>query len=118
MIDGYAGSGKTVLALELARRKVLEGKNVLFLYFNRLIKNHIEDQIGLINGLNRDDLKPESIVVDGQGGVVISLKNNPEDVLGIVLGVGLEEFQEIEFTEKLGLKPPPFRGTFDFVYIV
>ena len=22
------------------------------------------------------------------------------------------------FTEKLGLKPPPFRGTFDFVYIV
>ena len=23
-----------------------------------------------------------------------------------------------DFTEKLGLKPPPFRGTFDFVYIV
>ena len=46
----------------------------------------------------RDSLKPESTVVDGQGGVVISLKNNPEDVLGIVLGIGLEEFQEIEFT--------------------
>jgi len=25
---------------------------------------------------------------------------------------------ERPFTEKLGLKPPPFRGTFDFVYIV
>ena len=34
LIDGYAGSGKTVLALELARRKVLEGKNVLFLYYS------------------------------------------------------------------------------------
>ena len=57
MIDGYAGSGKTVLALELARRKVLEGKNVLFLYFNRLIKNHIEDQIGLINESVKEDIK-------------------------------------------------------------
>ena len=26
--------------------------------------------------------------------------------------------EKICFTEKLGLKPPPFRGTFDFVYIV
>ena len=48
LVDGYAGSGKTVLALELARRKVLEGK-MYYSYFNRLIKNHIEDQIGLIN---------------------------------------------------------------------
>ena len=48
LVDGYAGSGKTVLALELARRKALEGKCIIFI-FNRLIKNHIEDQGGLIN---------------------------------------------------------------------
>ncbi|MDE5111222.1 MAG: hypothetical protein O4753_08085, partial [Trichodesmium sp. St7_bin2_1] len=66
--------------------------------FNLDNPDYGKDQIGLINGLNRDDLKPESTVVGGQDGVVISLKNNPEDVLGIVLGVGLEEFQEIEFT--------------------
>ena len=63
MIDGYAGSGKTVLALELARRKVLEGKNVLFLYFNRLIKNHIEDQIGLINESVKEDIKAKKISI-------------------------------------------------------
>ncbi len=63
LIDGYAGSGKTVLALELARRKVLEGKNVLFLYFNRLIKNHIEDQIGLINESVKEDIKAKKISI-------------------------------------------------------
>ena len=63
LVDGYAGSGKTVLALELARRKVLEGKNVLFLYFNRLIKNHIEDQIGLINEDVKNDINDKKISI-------------------------------------------------------
>ena len=63
LVDGYAGSGKTVLALELARRKVLEGKNVLFLYFNRLIKNHIEDQIGLINEDVKNDINEKKISI-------------------------------------------------------
>ena len=49
LVDGYAGSGKTVLALELARRKILEGKNVLFLYYNRLIRTQLGKYIGLIN---------------------------------------------------------------------
>ena len=63
LVDGYAGSGKTILALELARRRVLEGKNVLFLYFNRLIKNKIEDQIGLINKSVKDDINSKKISI-------------------------------------------------------
>ena len=63
LVDGYAGSGKTILALELARRKVSEGKNVLFLYFNRLIKNKIEDQIGLINETVKDDINSKKISI-------------------------------------------------------
>jgi hypothetical protein len=63
LVDGYAGSGKTILALELARRKALEGKNVLFLYFNRLIKNKIEDQIGLINETVKDDINSKKISI-------------------------------------------------------
>ena len=112
------GLGKDLFILKTDGLSLSEADIIIDYNFNLDNPDYGKDQIGLINGLNRDDLKPESIVVDGQGGVVISLKNNPEDVLGIVLGVGLEEFQEIEFTEKLGLKPPPFRGTFDFVYIV
>ena len=63
LIDGYAGSGKTVLALELARRKVLEGKNVLFLYYNRLIRKHLDHYIGLINENVKIDVNNKSISI-------------------------------------------------------
>ena len=63
LIDGYAGSGKTVLALELARRKVLEGKNVLFLYYNRLIRKHLDHYIGLINENVKSDVNNKSISI-------------------------------------------------------
>ena len=63
LTDGYAGSGKTVLALELARRKVLEGKNVLFLYYNRLIRRQLNHHIGLINESVKDDVDNKKISI-------------------------------------------------------
>jgi len=50
-ISGCAGSGKTILAVALARRLAAEGKRVLFLVYNEAlcgyIKAHLEDQPGI-----------------------------------------------------------------------
>lgn len=42
---GPAGTGKTLLAIELARRKSLEGKKVLLLCFNRLLAEWISTEV-------------------------------------------------------------------------
>jgi KaiC/GvpD/RAD55 family RecA-like ATPase len=42
IINGPAGSGKTFIALEKARRLGEQGEKVLFLCFNRLLKEHLE----------------------------------------------------------------------------
>lgn len=43
IISGVAGSGKTLVAAEQARRISSEGGSVLFLCFNKLLKMHLED---------------------------------------------------------------------------
>ena len=44
LINGRAGTGKTVLALEFARKKIKEGKKVLYLCYNRALTEEIEQQ--------------------------------------------------------------------------
>ena len=51
IVEGVAGSGKTMLAIELTRRDVRSGKRVLFLCYNRNLAAHINsvlesEQIG------------------------------------------------------------------------
>ena len=45
IIDGPAGSGKTLLALESARRHARQGERVLLLCYNRLLASHLESLI-------------------------------------------------------------------------
>lgn len=45
MIKGRAGTGKTLIALEQARRLVLQGKRVLYLCFNRVISSYLKFQM-------------------------------------------------------------------------
>lgn len=42
LVSGVAGSGKTIVAAEQARRISSEGGSVLFLCFNKLLKMHLE----------------------------------------------------------------------------
>jgi len=43
LIEGCAGSGKTMLALELCRRAVSEGQRVLLVCFNKMLSSHLAD---------------------------------------------------------------------------
>lgn len=42
-INGVAGSGKTLIALEKARRSAEKGEKVLFLCFNRFLKDYLKE---------------------------------------------------------------------------
>ena len=44
VINGAAGTGKTLVAMEKARRHAANGEKVLFLCFNNLLKNHLSEQ--------------------------------------------------------------------------
>ena len=43
IINGAAGTGKTLIALEKAKRHAAEGDKVLFLCFNRYLREHLEE---------------------------------------------------------------------------
>ena len=43
VVTGPAGSGKTVVALEFAKRRVAKGERVLFVCFNRGLNLHLRE---------------------------------------------------------------------------
>ena len=44
VINGAAGTGKTMVAVEKARRHSVQGDSVLFLCFNRMLRDHLNQQ--------------------------------------------------------------------------
>lgn len=44
LVTGCAGSGKTMLAVEQAKRAAARGKDVLFVCFNRRLRDHLADR--------------------------------------------------------------------------
>ena len=65
VINGPAGSGKTFIAVEKARRLGANGDKVLFLCFNRLLKEHLETTYTSDNGY-------DNIVFDTIGNFTVS----------------------------------------------
>jgi hypothetical protein len=57
LLKGAAGTGKTLLSLEHARRCVLTGKKVLYICFNRKLNSHLKMQVGDMLSLEPDQLK-------------------------------------------------------------
>lgn len=51
MIEGKAGTGKTLLATDYAKKRAKEGKKVLYLTFNKNLSNNVNSQIGEIENL-------------------------------------------------------------------
>lgn len=82
--SGPAGTGKTILAIEAARRSVLKGNRVLFVCFNRLLGKWLEDQT--------ESLKPQLVTK--------TLHRHMLSIADIVTNE-TEKFQETFWTEKL-----------------
>lgn len=83
LIEGKAGTGKTLLATEFARRKAEQGDKVLYLTFNKNLSNSINSQIGAIDNLkviNIHALFGEYVTVD-----VTKMNENPQKYFGEVL---------------------------------
>jgi len=53
LFEGAAGTGKTLLAAELATREWKRGKRVLFLCFNRLLGTNVRNHLSALRGENR-----------------------------------------------------------------
>ena len=66
VFSGPAGTGKTILAIEAARRSCVAGNRVLFLCFNRLLGHHLEEETFAIQpGLSVGTLHKHMLAVAG-----------------------------------------------------
>lgn len=83
LIEGNAGTGKTLLATEFARKRAEQGDRVLYLTFNKNLANNINSQINDIGNLkviNIHALFGEYVPVD-----VVRVKENPQRYFGEIL---------------------------------
>lgn len=55
-INAFAGTGKTTILLELAKRLSKQGKNGLYIAFNRAVKNEVQEKIKKVK-INNLDVK-------------------------------------------------------------
>lgn len=75
LIEGNAGTGKTLLAVDFAKKKAASGKKVLFLTYNKNLANNVIRQVDTIENLkviNIHALFGEYVVVD-----VKKMQENP-----------------------------------------
>ena len=65
IFTGPAGTGKTLLAIEAARRGATQGKSVLFVCFNRLLGSWLKEQIGDMPGITPRTLHGHMLAIVG-----------------------------------------------------
>ena len=83
LIEGNAGTGKTLLATEFARKRAERGDKVLYLTFNKNLANNINSQITDTDNLkvtNIHALFGEYVTVD-----VDKMQENPQKYFGEIL---------------------------------
>lgn len=83
LIEGNAGTGKTLIATEFARQRAERGDKVLYLTFNKNLSNNINSQIRDVPNLkviNIHALFGEYVPVD-----VEKMKENPQKYFGEIL---------------------------------
>lgn len=83
LIEGNAGTGKTLLAVNFALKQEKQGKSILYLTFNKNLSNHILSQIGEcenVKVINLHALFGEYVTVD-----VEQMKKNPQTYFSEIL---------------------------------
>lgn len=101
IFDGLAGTGKTVLALECARRQAIQGDRVLLLCFNRPLRNWLNDRVmsfgetGDVTVLTASQLAWQ--ISEGRGidanSRMLQLEELVEKALEVLLGEGDRSFE-------------------------
>lgn len=66
LFTGPAGSGKTFLAAEAARREVAQGKHGRLLCFNRFLGGYLADETSTLSGLRVSTLHQEMLRLTGE----------------------------------------------------
>ena len=83
IIEGSAGTGKTLLAVECARRHAAQGRRVLFVCFNRLLADHLNvyaARHGLTHGVSIDTLHGHCLSVIRAAGLSIARDNTEREL--------------------------------------
>jgi hypothetical protein len=76
IINGWPGTGKTIIAIELARRFMLSGKKVLFLTFNSMLVNYLMLELKPQHGSSV--LNWHNLCGEARKRLKISLKRSPD----------------------------------------
>ena len=104
MIEGNAGTGKTLLAMDFAKKQAAKGDKVLYLTFNKNLSNYINSQIEEINNLtviNIHALFGKYVKID-----IDKMKENaqvyfsdilPEQFLDYVSSLDNSELQDLQY---------------------
>lgn len=104
LIEGNAGTGKTLLAVDYAKKRAASGDRVLYLTFNKNLSHNINSQLDQIDNLkviNIHALFGDYVTVD-----VDKMKQNPqsyfsevlpEEFLKYVEGLPEEKLSEMQF---------------------
>ncbi len=83
LIEGNAGTGKTLLAMHFAKKRAMNGDRVLYLTFNKNLSNSINSQVEKIDNLkiiNIHALFGEYVKVD-----IEKMKSNPQKYFSDIL---------------------------------
>lgn len=99
LIEGNAGTGKTLLAVDFAKKKAASGKKVLFLTYNKNLANNVIRQVDTIENLkviNIHALFGEYVAVD-----VKKMQENPNVYFSEILPEIFYEYLSELFDEEL-----------------
>lgn len=120
VFSGPAGTGKTVLAIEAARRSAVEGKHVLLICFNKLLGDRLAKETATIDSsIHAITLHSHMIHVAGrpdiQEGSLFWMETLPELAIDAMLGADGHEyiFDELVVDEAQDILHAPYLDFLD-----
>ncbi len=104
LIEGGAGTGKTLLAMNFAKQKLAEGNRVLYLTFNKNLANHIQRQNAdkdMLKVINIHALFGEYVAVDIErimnSPMEYFAQDLPEECCEYLAGLSTEELESQQY---------------------
>lgn len=120
LVEGPAGTGKTLLAIECARRASIRGDRVLLSCYNKLIGGHISNAVQSLSGVRAGTLHSIMLGLTNLAGDDLSHKPSefwshelPERASLAVLESGEPTFDQVVIDEAQDLMAEPYLDFLD-----